>query len=106
MNYISIRRSGRKNLLHGISRGLRDVSRKNQFLPGTIRPGRFAQKIERDGSRKKAGTIRSKSNLEVDSPIFVIYIYYKCFALQMSMISISLYACECGKRFNTVPHIC
>ena len=48
---------------------LRDVSRKNQFLPGTIRPGRFAQKIERDGSRKKTGTIRSKSNLEVDSPI-------------------------------------
>ena len=50
---------------------LRDVSRKNQFLPGTIRPGRFAQKIERDGSRKKTGTIRSKSNLEVDSPIFI-----------------------------------
>ena len=49
---------------------LRDVSRKNQFLPGTIRPGRFAQKTERDGSRKKTGTIRSKSNLEVDSPIF------------------------------------
>ena len=53
-------------------KGLRDVSRKNQFLPGTIRPGRFAQKIERDGSRKKTGTIRSKSNLEVDSPIFVL----------------------------------
>ena len=68
---------------------------------GTIRAknrtGRFAQ---------KTGTIRSKSNLEVDSPIFVIYIYKKCFALQMSMISISFYACECGKRFNTVPHIC
>ena len=40
-----------------------------------LRPGRFAQKIERDGSRKKTGTIRSKSNLEVDSHIFVIYIY-------------------------------
>ena len=51
--------------------GLRDVSRKNQFLPGTIRPGRFAQKIERDGSRKKTGTIRSRSNLEVESPIFI-----------------------------------
>ena len=57
--------------------------------------GRF----DRDDSRKKSngtvrakktGTIRSKSNLEVDSPIFVIYIYNKCFALQMSMISISL----------------
>ena len=55
-----------------IMAGLRDVSRKNQFLPGTIRPGRFAQKTERDGSRKKTGTFRSKSNLEVDSPIFVI----------------------------------
>ena len=28
------------------------------------------KKNERDGSRKKTGKIRSKSNLEVDSPIF------------------------------------
>ena len=57
------------------SLGLRDFSRKNQFLPGTIRPGRddSRKKIERDGSRKNTGTIRSKSNSEVDSPIFVIY---------------------------------
>ena len=52
---------------------LRDVSGKNQFLPGTIRPGRFAQKIKQDGSRKKTGTIRPKSNLKVDLRIFVIY---------------------------------
>ena len=43
--------------------------------PGTIPPGLFAQKFERDCSLQNSGTIRSKTNLRVDSPIFIIYMY-------------------------------
>ena len=57
------------------SPGLRDVSRKNQFLPGTIRPGRFAQKIERDGSRKKNWDDSLKIKFRGRFTHFCIYIY-------------------------------
>ena len=40
--------------------------------PGTIPPGHFAQNFERDCSLQSSGTIRSKTNLRVDSPIFII----------------------------------
>ena len=43
--------------------------------PGTIPPGHFAQIFERDCSPQSSGTIRSKTNLRVDSPIFIIYVY-------------------------------
>ena len=43
--------------------------------PGTIPPGHFAQNFERDCSLQSSGTIRSKTNLRVDSPIFKIYMY-------------------------------
>ena len=43
--------------------------------PGTIPPGHFAQNFERDCSLQSSGTIRSKTNLRVDSPIFIIYMY-------------------------------
>ena len=43
--------------------------------PGTIPPGLFAQNFERDRSLQSSGTIRSKTNLRVDSPIFIIYLY-------------------------------
>ena len=43
--------------------------------PGTIPPRHFAQNFERDCSLKSSGTIRSKTNLRIDSPIFIIYIY-------------------------------
>ena len=43
--------------------------------PETIPPGHFAQNFERDCSLHCSGTIRSKTNLRVDSPIFIIYMY-------------------------------
>ena len=43
--------------------------------PGTIPPGHFAQNFERDCSLQSSGTIRSKTNLRVDSPIFIKYVY-------------------------------
>ena len=43
--------------------------------PGTIPPGHFAQNFERDCSLQSSGTIRSKTNLRVDSPNFVINMY-------------------------------
>ena len=43
--------------------------------PGTIPPGLFAQKFERDFSLQNSGTIRSKTNLRVDSSIFIICMY-------------------------------
>ena len=42
--------------------------------PGTIPPGLFAQNFERDCSLQSSGTIRSKTNLRVDSPVFIILI--------------------------------
>ena len=41
--------------------------------PGTIPPGHFAQNFERHCSLQSSGTIRSKTNLRVESPIFIIY---------------------------------
>ena len=46
-----------------------------QVPPGTIPPGHFAQNFERDCSLQSSGTIRSKTNLRVDSPIFIINMY-------------------------------
>ena len=70
---------------------------------GTIRAknrtGRFAQKNWDDSLKIK---FRSRSI----HPFLLIYLYNKYFALQMSMIPVSLLACECGKRFITVPHFC
>ena len=43
--------------------------------PETIPPGLFAQNFERDCLLQSSGTIRSKTNLRVDSPIFIIYMY-------------------------------
>ena len=43
--------------------------------PGTIPPEHVAQNFERDCSLQSSGTIRSKTNLRVDSPIFIIYMY-------------------------------
>ena len=43
--------------------------------PGTIPPGHFAQNFERDCSLQSSGTIRSKTNLRVNSPIFIINMY-------------------------------
>ena len=43
--------------------------------PGTIPAGHFAQKFGRDCSLQSSGTICSKTNLRVDSPIFIIYMY-------------------------------
>ena len=43
--------------------------------PGTIPLGNFAQNFERDCSLRSSGTIRSKTNLWVDSPIFIICMY-------------------------------
>ena len=47
--------------------------RSKPVPPGTIPPGHFAQNFERDCSLQSSGTIRSKTNLRVDSPIFIIY---------------------------------
>ena len=43
--------------------------------PGTIPLGNFAQNFERDCSLKSSGTIRSKTNLRIDSSIFIINMY-------------------------------
>ena len=43
--------------------------------PGTIPPGLFAQNFERDCSLQSSGTIRSKTNLRVDLPIFIIHMF-------------------------------
>ena len=66
---------------------LRDVLRKNQFLPGTIRP-------RREGSRKKKNwddSLKIKFRGRFTHFCIIIYIYDKRFA------------CKCGKRFI---HIC
>ena len=76
--------------------------------------GRFAQKPVPPWD-DSTGTIRAKNrtgrfaqknwddSLKIKFTFFVINKLidtFKCFALQMSMIPISLLACECGKRFQ------